>query len=135
MKLEVVADARATEDARLVELSRDGNRDAFGQLVARYQSPICALAYSACGDISQSEDLAQETFIIAWRKLCDLKEPARFKSWLYGIARNLVNNAFRRQTRNPLAIAEPLDKVSPPPPPTQPTRPSARRNRRFCGVH
>ena len=87
----------------------DGNRDAFGQLVARYQSPICALAYSACGDISHSEDLAQETFIIAWRKLSDLKEPAKFKWWLYGIARNLTNNAYRRQVRNPLAAAEPLD--------------------------
>jgi RNA polymerase sigma factor (sigma-70 family) len=109
MNSDVVTDASATEDARLVELSLDGNRDAFGLLVARYQSPVCALAYSACGNISQSEDLAQETFIVAWRKLCDLKEPARFKSWLYGIARNLVNNAFRRQSRNPLATAEPLD--------------------------
>jgi RNA polymerase sigma factor (sigma-70 family) len=109
MKLDVMSDAKTLDDARLVELGLDGNRDAFGQLVARYQSPICALAYSACGDISHSEDLAQETFIIAWRKLGDLKEPAKFKSWLYGIERNLINNAFRQQTRNPLAASEPLD--------------------------
>jgi RNA polymerase sigma factor (sigma-70 family) len=109
MKLDVMSDAETLDDARLVQLGLDGNRDAFGQLVARYQSPICALAYSACGDISHSEDLAQETFIIAWRKLSDLKEPAKFKSWLYGIARNLINNAFRQQIRNPLAAAEPLD--------------------------
>jgi len=109
MKLDVMSDAETLDDARLVELGLNGDRDAFGQLVARYQSPICALAYSACGDISHSEDLAQETFIIAWRKLSDLKEPAKFKSWLYGIARNLINNAFRQQIRNPLAAAEPLD--------------------------
>jgi RNA polymerase sigma factor (sigma-70 family) len=109
MKSDVMMDAETLDDARLVELGLDGNRDAFGQLVARYQSSICALAYSACGDISHSEDMAQETFIIAWRKLSDLKEPARFKSWLYGIARNLINDAFRRQIRNPLAAAEPLD--------------------------
>ncbi len=109
MKLDVMSDAETLDDARLVELGLNGDRDAFGRLVARYQSPICALAYSACGDISHSEDLAQETFIIAWRKLSDLKEPAKFKSWLYGIARNLINNAFRRQIRNPLAAAEPLD--------------------------
>jgi RNA polymerase sigma factor (sigma-70 family) len=113
MKSDVMSDAKTLDDARLVELGLDGDRDAFGRLVARYQSPICALAYSACGDISQSEDLAQETFIIAWRKLSALKEPAKFKSWLYGIARNLINNAFRQQIRNPLAGAEPLDESLP----------------------
>src|SRR5437879_12801123 len=101
-----MSDGGTLDDAPLVELGLHGNRDAFCQLVSRYQSPICALAYSACGDISHSEDLAQETFIIAWRKLSDLKEPAKFKSWLYGIGRNLIHNAFRQQIRNPLAAAE-----------------------------
>jgi RNA polymerase sigma factor (sigma-70 family) len=109
MNLDLVPNVAALDDARLVELGLDGDRDAFGQLVVRYQSPVCALAYSGCGDISQSEDLAQETFIVAWRKLGDLKEPTRFKSWVYGITRNLTKNAFRRQIRNPLATAEPLD--------------------------
>lgn len=109
MKIGVMADATTIDDARLVELGLEGNREAFGQLVARYQSPVCALAYSACGDISRSEDLAQETFIIAWRKLADLKEPAKFKPWLFGITRNLANNNCRQQFRNPLAGAEPLD--------------------------
>src|SRR3984957_12221451 len=108
MKFNLMSNVATLDDARLVDLGRNGDRDAFGQLVARYQSPVCALAYSACGDIAQSQDLAQETFIIAWRKLADLKEPAKFKSWLYGIARNLLNNSFRRQTRNPLAASEPL---------------------------
>ena len=98
-----------SEDARLVQLGVQGDRDAFGRLVARYQTPVCALAYSACGNISQSEDLAQETFIIAWRKLADLREPEKFKFWLFGIARNLISNTARKQTRNPLANAAPLD--------------------------
>jgi len=109
MKSSVIPDAETLDDARLVELGVDGNRDAFGQLVARYQSALCALAYSACGNISQSEDLAQETFIIAWRKLRDLKEPAKFKSWLFGIARNRIHDTFRQRMRNPLAGAEPWD--------------------------
>lgn len=109
MKLNLMPNVKTLGDARLVELGLDGDRDAFGQLVARYQSPICALAYSGCGDISQSEDLAQEAFIIAWRKLGDLKEPAKFKPWLYGITRNLTKNAFRQRVRNPLATSEPLN--------------------------
>jgi DNA-directed RNA polymerase specialized sigma24 family protein len=65
MKSDVMSDSGILDDARLVELGLNGDRDAFGRLVARYQSPICALAYCACGDISHSQDLAQETFIVA----------------------------------------------------------------------
>ncbi|MGC9943806.1 MAG: RNA polymerase sigma factor [Verrucomicrobiota bacterium] len=101
-------------DASLIELSLTGDRDAFGQIVARYQSPICALAYSACGNVARSEDLAQEIFIAAWRKLSSLKEPAQFKAWLYGIARNLINNAFRQHQRNPVALAESFEGAAEP---------------------
>jgi RNA polymerase sigma factor (sigma-70 family) len=109
MKWNAMSKVATSDDAALVAEVLNGNRDAFGQLVARYQSSVCGLAYCACGNISQSEDLAQEAFIIAWRDLGDLTEPAKFKSWLHGIARNLVNGAYRRQTRNPLSICEPLD--------------------------
>jgi RNA polymerase sigma factor (sigma-70 family) len=109
MKFNLMSNLATLDDARLVDLGRDGDRDAFGQLVARYQSPVCALAYSACGNIAQSQDLAQEAFIVAWRKLADLRESAKFKSWLFGIARNLINNSVRRQTRSPLTSAGPLD--------------------------
>jgi RNA polymerase sigma factor (sigma-70 family) len=108
MELDVMPDA-CTDDARLVTLGLQGNRDAFAQLVARYQSPLCAIAYSACGNLSDSQDLAQEAFIIAWSKLSDLNDPAKFKSWLYGIARNLLHNSSRRQLRDPLSDAGPLD--------------------------
>ena len=52
-------------DADLVAESLAGDRDAFGQIVARYQSLICSLAYSATGSLPRSEDLAQETFLAA----------------------------------------------------------------------
>ncbi len=55
-------------DAQLVSPSLDGECDAFAQIVACYQSLVCALAYSACGDIARSEDLAQKTFLPAWCK-------------------------------------------------------------------
>jgi len=92
-------------DAELVGLCLSGDRDAFGRIVERYQSLVCALAYSACGDLARSEDLAQETFIAAWRQLSALKEPTKLKSWLCGIVRNLIQNSVRAQTRNPLATA------------------------------
>ncbi len=96
-------------DAELVGLCLNGDRDAFGRIVERYQSLVCALAYSACGDLARSEDLAQETFIAAWRQLATLKEPAKLKYWLCGIVRNLIHNSVRAQTRNPLAAAVTLE--------------------------
>jgi len=98
----------SVENPELVELCLQGNRNAFGQIVARYQSLICALTYSICGDIGRSEDLAQETFITAWRHLADLKEAANLRNWLCGIARNLSNNSLRKDQRTPTAGAEPI---------------------------
>jgi RNA polymerase sigma factor (sigma-70 family) len=97
------------EDAALVGLCRQGDRDAFERIVERYQSLVCGLAYSACGDVSRSEDLAQETFIAAWREIASLKEPAKLKHWLCGILRNLSHNSARAQTRNPLHSAVALE--------------------------
>ena len=47
----------ANSDAELVAPSRKGNRDAFSEIVARYQSLVCSLAYSAMGSLNQSKDL------------------------------------------------------------------------------
>lgn len=100
-------------DADLVARARNGNRDAFGTIVERYQALVCAIAYSGTGDLSRSEDLAQETFLAAWRQLAQLREPGSLRAWLSGIARNLVQNARRRDGREPTAGAEPLDEAAP----------------------
>lgn len=92
-------------DGRLVELCLQGNRNAFARIVERHQSMVCAIAYSACGDVGRSEDLAQDTFVAAWRKLGELQDPEKLKSWLCGIARNLSHNSLRRQQRTPTALA------------------------------
>ena len=104
--------AAALNDADLVSATLAGERDAFGQIVARYQSLICSLAYSATGSLGQSEDLAQETFVTAWKQLKDLREPEKLRSWLCGIARNLINNMLRRQGREPSHAAESIEELS-----------------------
>ena len=98
-------------DAELVTASRAGNLEAFGQIVARYQTLICSLAYSNTGNMSQSEDLAQETFIAAWKQLASLREPAKLRQWLCGIARYLTFDALKKEGREPSSAAEPLDAV------------------------
>lgn len=114
--------ANEYSDAELVSQSLAGDRDAFGQIVARYQNLICSLAYSAMGSLGESEDLSQETFITAWLQLSKLAEPQKLRSWLCGIARNLIHDAFRRQGREPAHAAESLE-VAPESPALEPLPP------------
>ena len=101
--------APLTDDAGLVARSLSGNREAFGQIISRYQALVCSVAYSATGRLDQSEDLAQETFLAAWRQLRDLREPGRLRAWLCGIARNLVHNSLRREKSDPARAGDPLE--------------------------
>jgi RNA polymerase sigma factor (sigma-70 family) len=114
--------AAQPSDADLVAESLAGNHDAFRQIVERYQTLICSLAYCATGNVSQSEDLAQETFVAAWKDLRALREPAKLRSWLCTIVRFRTSNQFRRQGRQPIHMAEPSEamasSVSPEAPPS-----------------
>lgn len=98
-----------SSDSELVARSLRGSRDAFGQIVARYQFLICSLAYSSTGNLTQSEDLAQETFLTAWQQLSELREPAKLRAWLCGIVRNLSHRFRRAQGREPLDGAAALE--------------------------
>jgi RNA polymerase sigma factor (sigma-70 family) len=100
------------DDSLLVERSLAGDRHAFGCIVGRYQTLVCALAYSATGSRCHSEDLAQETFVTAWRSLRELREPARLRAWLCGIARNVIHGDLRRLGRQPTHEADRLDHVA-----------------------
>src|SRR5262247_1234954 len=105
----------AVSDEQLWQLSCEGDREAFTRIVERYQSLICSLAYSACGALGTSEDMAQETFITAWHRLKDLREPAKLRNWLCGIVRNIAANAVRRQLRRggePEALDAAADELS-----------------------
>lgn len=103
-----------SSDAQLVEWSLTGDRSAFATIVKRYQSLVCSITYNATGSLSLSEDLAQETFFAAWKRLAELRDPALLRSWLCGITRFLVGKEFRRQGREPLHAAESLDTIEEP---------------------
>lgn len=97
----------AVSDAELLEASKRGEHAAFGTIVERYQNVVCAVSYSRTRDQALSEDVAQETFLAAWRQLHQLREPGRLRSWLCGIASNLANKA-RKRTARELPIDEPM---------------------------
>lgn len=96
-------------DAELVAASLAGERTAFARIVERYQRLLCSLAYSATGSLSESEDVAQETFLAAWRQLGQLREPDKLRPWLCGILRHQLSRFRRRDGREPVRQAEQLE--------------------------
>ena len=91
-----------TTDEELVARSRGGDLDSFNQLVVRWERPIYALAYRVIGRDEDARDVAQETFLRAFRALPGFKGQAKFSSWLYRIALNLCRDWIRRKKRAPL---------------------------------
>ena len=98
-------------DASLVLASRAGDRRAFAEIVSRYQRLLCSLAYSSLGNLSESEDVAQETFVEAWKKLENLNEPEKLKSWLCGILRFKISHHRRKEARQPIRHANELGEM------------------------
>ena len=73
-------------DLELIQRVLTGDEDAFTELVKKYQKPVHALVWRKIGDFHIAEELTQDTFLIAYKKLGTLKKPQRFASWLYVIA-------------------------------------------------
>ncbi len=83
-------------DAQLVRESvQAGNTAAFGKLVRRYQGRVYGLAYSIIGDWSDAQDLTQESFVRAFMKLRELREPQAFAAWLRQIAFRTCMDSLR----------------------------------------
>src|SRR5947209_11455843 len=75
-----------------VELARSGDGQAFAQLFHTYNGQICTYLSRLVGNDDTGRDLAQETFIRAWKNLPGMQGDAQFKPWLYRIATNLARS-------------------------------------------
>jgi len=93
----------ASTDAELIlAAARQGDREAFTELVRRHQSMVRGvLRRLTGGDAALADDLAQEAFLLAWRRLATFRFEARFSTWLYRIAFNAWQSE-RRKTREVL---------------------------------
>ena len=85
-----------------------GSQSAFEQIVRRYQRPVISLIARMTGDRALAEDLAQETFVKAFRSLAAFDTTRRLSSWLFRIAHNTAIDAMRRP-RLPSAPLDALD--------------------------
>ena len=85
------------DDVRLINRILSGDDAAFSELVYKYQKSVHALAWRKIGDFQIAEEIAQDTFLQAYKKLASLKNPTQFAGWLYVIAANLCTDWKRRK--------------------------------------
>jgi RNA polymerase sigma-70 factor (ECF subfamily) len=95
--------APANSDLMLVERAVAGDQRAFELLVIKYQRRIERLIARMVRDVDLVEDIAQETFIRAWRALHQFRGDAQFYTWLYRIAVNTAKKALMDLKRHPTA--------------------------------
>lgn len=91
-------------DVELVKAARDGDMDAYDQLVRRYQERIYATVYHMTSNHEDANDLAQETFIKAYAALKSFKGDSSFYTWVYRIAVNKTIN-FLKQRKNKTSLS------------------------------
>ena len=94
-------------DEDLIFRFQDGDIHAFEEIVNRYKDPLMNFVYRFLGDMSEAEDIVQETFLRVFRNKKAYKKIAKFSTWIYTIAGNLAKTELRkRKKRNVYSISD-----------------------------
>src|SRR5947199_1976751 len=93
--------AEQDPDAALMLRVKQGDGDAFAQLVDKYKQPVMNLVYRMLRDATEAEDLAQNVFVQVYKSAHRYHVASKFSTWLFTIARNLSLNELRRRSRHP----------------------------------
>lgn len=95
----MASDTGILSDEALILRSKKGDHKAFGQLIERYQDQVYTLARRTLVHPHRADDIAQETFIRAWKAIARFEEKARFSSWLYRITLNSCLSELRKRKK------------------------------------
>ncbi len=96
-------------DAELVASALTGSQDAFRELVVRFERPVFSLIARMVQDSGTAEDLAQETFVKAYRSLRSYDPSRKLSSWLFKIAHNTTIDHLRRHAPETVSLEAPPD--------------------------
>ena len=92
-----------------MEAARQGDQDAFEQLVRAYEKRVFALTLRMCGNPEDAAEAAQEAFLAVWQGLKFFRGESSFSTWLYRLASNACVDLLRREGRHRAAAGPSLD--------------------------
>jgi RNA polymerase sigma-70 factor (ECF subfamily) len=96
------------DDEELVVLCQEGSREAFSELVARYRGMVFTMIHRVLNRPWETEDVAQEVFLRAYRAMPRFRRKSKFSTWLYRICYNLcVTTATRKAPENAYSVEIP----------------------------
>ena len=87
------------QDLELTRRAQAGDTEAFGELVTKYRTKIFNMIYGMVGNECDAWDLAQESFLKAWRSIHRFQGRSSFYTWLYRITANVTIDSLRRKCR------------------------------------
>lgn len=99
----------ALQERQWVEAARQGDQDAFEQLVRAYEKRVFALTLRMCGNPEDAAEAAQEAFLAVWQGLKFFRGESSFSTWLYRLASNACVDLLRREGRHRAAAGPSLD--------------------------
>ena len=99
-----IALINSSED--LARRARSGDEEAFSLIFDRFIRPVTSFIYAMVGNRGLAEELAQETFVRAYKNLGTLRSDAKLSTWLFGISRNVIREWLRlpQEKRSPVEI-------------------------------
>src|SRR5512140_1123223 len=113
----MVAGSRELEaepGSALLNEARAGDEAAFTRIVARYHPDLLRIGFVVCGDVDVAEEAAQSAWVVAWRRLGDLRDSASLRPWLMSIAANEARQLTRSRRRRSVREIAVLDPSTPP---------------------
>lgn len=115
MRLTIRAGTRTTAPAETVDerlaRARSGDPEAFRFMFERYCRPVTSFIFDMVNDRELAEELAQETFVRAYRGLTNMREDAKLSTWLFGIAKNVAYEALRARRRRTMVGIEEIEEM------------------------
>ena len=103
------------DEAAIIQKILQGDRESFSQLVAKYRAPVIALAFNRMGNAADAQEIAQDAFVTAFRRLSELRDQNRLGAWLRSITLRLCAMRWRSVKRGPDMQSLPEDHEAPDP--------------------
>ena len=93
------------QEAELISLCREGDRDAFNELVEMYQNQVINIAYGMLSDREDAYDAAQEVFVKIYKNIGSFKGKSSLSTWIYRIVAKVCNDTLRKRQRRAPAVS------------------------------